>query len=332
MACHNRPGPAAYRHYIEQVTGQRITQQEWHDLRELAALEGRSTARSRVTPEEALYAASYLGGNLRLEFGNDPDTLEGRQQAFDDMAEKLNATNVTAGTVSIVRYLADYGVKDSLTLARQYRKNGGTLTPVAGNEPDGGWDEERAAVAAEVAVERDDNWAEADLADSDRRWSERVAYFESLGMTTSDAQGAADAEDLIREKAKQGPYGQARVGAKFTGYRDASAISKDVRGDIKDAVKAGDLPSDIKTSVKTDKYAGGQAVNVRLTGWEPERVWRRENDQYGPRWVYTPEAKAVMARVEDIRGAYNRDASESQMDYYDVTYYGNTQWDVPTPQ
>src|SRR6266567_3285611 len=48
-------------------------------------------------------------------------------------------------------------------------------------------------------------------------------------------------------------------GSKYTGWRDAASIAKDVRSDIKEAVKAGHLPSsvgghDIAYSVTCHKY------------------------------------------------------------------------------
>lgn len=261
MACSNRPGPAAYRTYIEQMSGQKITQQEWHDLRKLAELDGRGVSRSRVTPEEALYSAAKLGGQLRLEFGKNPETVNEQDVAFNEMAAKLNATSVTESTTNVVRFLSDRGVKDSLALAREYRRNGESLTPqeqwnvpvsesttevtrrveldgdeiicICGNttgdsgfypytngievEPDESWDGASKFCAAcnrvfdfetgeviaqpdHITLLDDDNAAEKALADSDNWWSQRVAYFESLGMPTSDAQGASDAEEILRRK------------------------------------------------------------------------------------------------------------------------------------
>jgi len=40
-----------------------------------------------------------------------------------------------------------------------------------------------------------------------------------------------------------------------------------------------------------------------------------------------PEAKAIEEKVEDIRNQYNREAINSQIDYFNVTYYGCAQWD-----
>lgn len=112
----------------------------------------------------------------------------------------------------------------------------------------------------------------------------------------------------------------AREGSKYTGYRDAALIAKDIRADIKAAKSAGEIPADVKVSVRCEKYSGGQSVRVTLSGWEPERV--RDGEGY-----LTWEADMVRRRIEAMREAYNRDASDPMTDYYDVTYYGSTDWD-----
>ena len=112
-----------------------------------------------------------------------------------------------------------------------------------------------------------------------------------------------------------------RVGSKYAGYVDAAKVAKMVRADIKAAKTNGDLPNDIKTSVRTRKYAGGQAVDVTITGWNAEAVW-------APDHTLTTAARYVQRTIETIRSAYNRNASDPMVDYYDVTYYGGTDWGV----
>lgn len=116
-----------------------------------------------------------------------------------------------------------------------------------------------------------------------------------------------------------------RIGAKYNGYIDAAVAAKQIRADIKAAKADGTLPADIKTSVRTRKYAGGQAIDITISGWDYGRVW-----QPGPNpWpVMTPAARAVKDKVEVMRGAFNRNASDPMTDYFDVTYYGGTEWDV----
>lgn len=123
-------------------------------------------------------------------------------------------------------------------------------------------------------------------------------------------------------------FGQERRGAKWTpGYRPTAEIARDIRNDLKLAKKEGDIPSDLKISVKIQNYAGGRSIDVSLSGWPEERIWIQEIDQYGmPGRRETPEAKQVRESIENMREAYNRDNSDPRFDYFDVDYYGNTGW------
>jgi hypothetical protein len=115
---------------------------------------------------------------------------------------------------------------------------------------------------------------------------------------------------------------QARVGSNYKGWRDAAEIARDVRADLKAASKAGAIPADVKVSVRCEKYAGGQSVKVGLSGWERSRIW----DIGSQGWKMTEEAQAVESFVEGIRESYNRDASDAMTDYFEVVYYGTTNW------
>jgi len=49
---------------------------------------------------------------------------------------------------------------------------------------------------------------------------------------------------------------------------------------------------------------------------------------WAPDHTLTTAARYVKRTVEAIRSAYNRDASDPMVDYFDVTYYGGTDWGV----
>ena len=120
-------------------------------------------------------------------------------------------------------------------------------------------------------------------------------------------------------------YPEPIVGSRYTGYTDAAVVAKNVRADIKQAKADGTLPKNLKTSVRCQKYAGGQSVSVTLSGWTRAQVWDVTADGTTK---MTPAAISTMHAVESIRTAYNRNASDPMTDYYDVTYYGTTQWSV----
>lgn len=118
----------------------------------------------------------------------------------------------------------------------------------------------------------------------------------------------------------------ATIGSKWTpNYRPAREIAADIRRDLKAAQKAGDIPADIKISVRCQTYGGGRAIDVTLSGWNAAQVYV---ELYGDTHRYTTAAQQTHRTVETIREAYNRDASDALVDYYDVDYYGGTRWDL----
>lgn len=121
-------------------------------------------------------------------------------------------------------------------------------------------------------------------------------------------------------------------GAKFVAHRDIKEIAKDVRADIKRTFP------ELKTSVKIERYAGGQALNVKVVD-SPEPL---KNPAYDSdfRWAVrcgritswpttdnikleylTPRGKFVEEQLESIVNAYNRDDSDSMTDYFDRAFY-----------
>jgi len=126
---------------------------------------------------------------------------------------------------------------------------------------------------------------------------------------------------------------EATIGSKWTNdYRPLKDIAADIRADIKAAKKAGQLPTDIKVSVKTRTYAGGGAIDVRLSGWDSDRVWTSGYaPEYGREMTWlSDEANSAQKLIEEIRRSYNRDACDSMVDYFEMTYYGSTDWDWTT--
>jgi hypothetical protein len=104
-------------------------------------------------------------------------------------------------------------------------------------------------------------------------------------------------------------------GEKYIGRRPNKEVAVDIRRDLKDAVANGELPADLKFSVKMDSR--GSAIRVRVAGVKNPRV----RDDLG-RDVTSPEAKAIYDKVDRITNAYNRDNSDSMTDYFDTDYYG----------
>lgn len=111
------------------------------------------------------------------------------------------------------------------------------------------------------------------------------------------------------------------VGSKYTGFRDVADVAKDVRGDLKAAQAAGYLPDDVKMSVTTSKYAGGQALRVEIRGMSDQDIYRHDPTSWEPGRRYSAPCREVIDRVDAIAGAYDRSTTDAQTDYFNVMYW-----------
>lgn len=121
-------------------------------------------------------------------------------------------------------------------------------------------------------------------------------------------------------------------GSKYTGYQPAADVAKKVRADFKAAQAAGEIPADIKFSVVSDYFSGGQAVRVTIQGRPESEVYYQETVSYPAGFDRSerrmhPEAKTIEEKVRKIANTYNRDRSDSMVDYFDVMYYCDVSWE-----
>lgn len=131
------------------------------------------------------------------------------------------------------------------------------------------------------------------------------------------------------------------TGKKFTGFRSAVDIAKDIRKDIKQAVKDGTLPADLKVSVRSEYYAGGQSINIRWSSASTPLFMvachcMRNGATY---YSHTPEEchtgewreytglsenskhEEIEKTLKSIGDSYNYDDSDPQSDYFSRLYY-----------
>lgn len=138
-----------------------------------------------------------------------------------------------------------------------------------------------------------------------------------------------------------------------------------MRRHIKTLVGNGVLPGDWKYSVRYRTFAGGCSIDVTATSprpihmMQPERVFGgrdgvviervpvapRDRDEHGLWWQnmtvlagdfyeirwcdsITCEAKYVSDLLDDLHGAFNHDGSDSQVDHFDVKFYGRAVLDT----
>lgn len=107
----------------------------------------------------------------------------------------------------------------------------------------------------------------------------------------------------------------ARVGERYA-RADVTDIAKDVRGEVKRMRAAGEVPASWKVRVTTDRFAGGQAVNVSIDGVETEPFYIPAYDDWGQR----PTAKdaLVIGAIEDRMESHNCEDSQTRS----IHFYG----------
>jgi hypothetical protein len=131
-------------------------------------------------------------------------------------------------------------------------------------------------------------------------------------------------------------------GSKYEATRnlDIAEIAKRMRADI----KALGLAAGIKTSVRTRRYSGGQAIDITITALpegfailcDATASWYKQfpgREHEAPGYMdnqRSEELRTLIRQLERIHGSYNRDNSDSMTDYFDVRFYGSVglDWEV----
>jgi hypothetical protein len=116
------------------------------------------------------------------------------------------------------------------------------------------------------------------------------------------------------------------------GYASAAEIAKRMRADIKAEIEAGNLPGSMSNySVRVDNYSGGRSIDIEAKGfegmWEKKMISRFGRKQEEE--VLTEEGERIRKILQGIHWAYNHDGSDSQVDYFDVNYYGHAEIESP---
>jgi len=127
---------------------------------------------------------------------------------------------------------------------------------------------------------------------------------------------------------------------------DITVIAKRLRGEIKAAVWAGDLP-ECKYSVRISRYSMGQSLNVlvsdtpfpvnnrrylelehALTHKRKGKLTRNEQfAEFGETTRWTQEAIDLIMTLAVMVDQWNFDGSDSQSDYFHVNYSSSVDYD-----
>jgi|GEM_PF-6662192 len=115
------------------------------------------------------------------------------------------------------------------------------------------------------------------------------------------------------------------IGEKFSEVKNETTaqISKRIRQDIKEAIRAGTLPP-ITCSVRTSHY-GAVSICIKETPFQvnnPERFKPENANKNGFQMPFhTEKAEATLKQIQKIANQYNRDNSDVSSDYYDTNFY-----------
>lgn len=116
-----------------------------------------------------------------------------------------------------------------------------------------------------------------------------------------------------------------------------------IRRTIKTLAKGGLIPADWSYSVRYRSYAGGCSIDVKATS--PRPIYAAEPDTYEHPWAtnvetgeqvhawkdrLTIEARNVLDTLSELHDACNHNGCETQVDYFDVKFYGVPGIEGPT--
>jgi len=103
-------------------------------------------------------------------------------------------------------------------------------------------------------------------------------------------------------------------------WRTSAEVARLLRADLKAAQQSAALPPTAVFSVRSESFAGGQAVRVEIRNL-PDPEILDDHPDYPHR--LNRDARELERTVRRMANAYNRDASDRQSDVYDVHYYAH---------
>lgn len=112
------------------------------------------------------------------------------------------------------------------------------------------------------------------------------------------------------------------------GYLGAKEVATNIRQDLKNAVKAGHLPSDLKYSITTDKFAGGFAIRTIISGMgDVYDTHEYSSNRFG--LELKPENQEVLDKIQTIQDGWNYNDSDARIDYFNSGFYNDIRATTP---
>jgi len=126
-------------------------------------------------------------------------------------------------------------------------------------------------------------------------------------------------------------YGRGFEGVAYEATKDLdlTEVAKRVRVNLKNAQDMECLPPEMTWTVNVRRFAGGQAIDVVLTGMPDSWTYKQPGlaEDYLNRVPrhggLTEQAEAAREWAKAMLQSYNRDDSDVQTDYFDVHFYGD---------
>lgn len=154
-----------------------------------------------------------------------------------------------------------------------------------------------------------------------------------LGKFQAAQKALDDTEDQVDSRVTSDPRAAYRgtVGERYDpANSDVASIARRVRSDVKRLQRSGGL-RDGKVSVRSDRFAGGQAVRI-ATEIDPELLHLEGEDSYGPREdIVSTYSRNLERRLERLSDQYGYSDTDTMTDYFNVNHYTSVQLRPRTP-
>ena len=158
------------------------------------------------------------------------------------------------------------------------------------------------------------------------------AKVEAPAPSVAKVEPKATSAETQRKAPRIAKWTAPEYGSKYDGKRGMVDIAKDVRSDIKAAMKAGAIPEGVKLSIRSQD-GRSLRVSVQEAPFQVLNPARMEKDRDDPHTyttipIHTPEAKEVLDRIEAIVDSYNRKRHNGgPFDDPSVAFYSNVSYD-----
>lgn len=136
------------------------------------------------------------------------------------------------------------------------------------------------------------------------------------------------------ETQDKGYTGYKWTGSKYQRGKDVAEIAKEIRIQIKEAIRENTLPQG-SYSVTIERFAGGRAINIKIKAFEfpmfnpawLDAEMRGEERQMPNCERLSKVARLAREKLKSMLDAYRYDDSDGMIDYFDTNFYAHVDFD-----